>query len=147
MSIHEESTVVAERPMMAVFNNLVLFDQHIPQNSLSAIVPELGTDWAWQPPPGGQWGMPEEMLEKLPGYGRPNVAGSREEACAIMKKLGYGPDNAMIIKVTTRYVPPYRDPAVILIDQLKASISPPSLRRSLPLNGTLRSSARITPTV
>ena len=27
MSIHEESTVVAERPVMGVFNNLVLFDQ------------------------------------------------------------------------------------------------------------------------
>src|SRR5437763_4366035 len=47
MSIHEETTVVAERPMMAVFNNLVLFDQHVAQNSLSAIVPELATDWAW----------------------------------------------------------------------------------------------------
>jgi peptide/nickel transport system substrate-binding protein len=47
MSIHEESTVVAERPMMAVFNNLVLFDQHLAQNSLSDIVPELATDWAW----------------------------------------------------------------------------------------------------
>jgi peptide/nickel transport system substrate-binding protein len=74
---------------------------------------------AMQPPPGGQWGMPQEMLEKLPGYG-PNVAGSQEEARAIMKKLGYGPDNPMKIKVTTRDVPPYRDPAVILIDQLKA---------------------------
>jgi peptide/nickel transport system substrate-binding protein len=29
MSIHEESTIVAEGPMMAVFNNLVLFDQQI----------------------------------------------------------------------------------------------------------------------
>ncbi|MBV9814660.1 MAG: ABC transporter substrate-binding protein, partial [Alphaproteobacteria bacterium] len=47
MSIHEETTVVAERPMMAVFNNLVLFDQHIAQNSLSDMVPELATDWAW----------------------------------------------------------------------------------------------------
>jgi peptide/nickel transport system substrate-binding protein len=47
MSIHEETTVVAERPMMAVFNNLVLFDQHVAQNSLSDIVPELATDWAW----------------------------------------------------------------------------------------------------
>ena len=28
---------------------------------------------AMQPPPGGQWGMPLEMLEKLPGYG-PDVA-------------------------------------------------------------------------
>ena len=47
MSIHEETTVVAERPMMAVMNNLVLFDQHVPQNSLSVIKPELATDWAW----------------------------------------------------------------------------------------------------
>jgi peptide/nickel transport system substrate-binding protein len=27
MSIHEESTIVAEGPTMAVFNNLVMFDQ------------------------------------------------------------------------------------------------------------------------
>src|SRR5438093_11208090 len=47
MSIHEETTVVAERPMMAVMNNLVLFDQHVKQNSLSDIVPELATDWTW----------------------------------------------------------------------------------------------------
>jgi peptide/nickel transport system substrate-binding protein len=47
MSIHEETTVVAERPMMAVMNNLVLFDQHVPQNSLSDILPDLATDWAW----------------------------------------------------------------------------------------------------
>jgi peptide/nickel transport system substrate-binding protein len=46
MSIHEETTVVAERPMMAVFNNLVLFDQHVAQNSFSSIVPDLATDWA-----------------------------------------------------------------------------------------------------
>ena len=47
MSIHEETTVVGERPMMAVFNNLVLFDQHVPQNSLSSIVPDLATHWTW----------------------------------------------------------------------------------------------------
>src|SRR6266446_10255576 len=47
MSIHEETTVVAERPMMAVMNNLVMFDQHVAQNSLSAIVPDLAKDWAW----------------------------------------------------------------------------------------------------
>jgi len=34
MSIHEESTITAGIPMMGVFNNLVLFDQHVPQNSL-----------------------------------------------------------------------------------------------------------------
>ena len=27
MSVHEEATVVAERPVMGVFNNLVMFDQ------------------------------------------------------------------------------------------------------------------------
>jgi len=47
MSIHEEATPVATRPMMAVFNNLVLFDQHVPQNSLSSIVPDLATGWSW----------------------------------------------------------------------------------------------------
>jgi len=47
MSIHEETTVVAERPMMGVFNNLVMFDQHVAQNSLSSIVPDLASDWAW----------------------------------------------------------------------------------------------------
>src|SRR5438067_540961 len=47
MSIHEETTVVAERPMMAVMNNLVMFDQHVTQNSLGVIRPDLATDWAW----------------------------------------------------------------------------------------------------
>jgi peptide/nickel transport system substrate-binding protein len=47
MSIHEESTITAGIPMMGVFNNLVLFDQHVPQNSLQSIVPDLATDWSW----------------------------------------------------------------------------------------------------
>src|SRR5437763_4229560 len=47
MSIHEETTVVAERPMMGVMNNLVIFDQHVKQNSLASIVPDLATDWTW----------------------------------------------------------------------------------------------------
>src|SRR3979411_858742 len=47
MSIHEETTVVAERPMMGVFNNLVMFDQHVKQNSIEVIVPDLATDWSW----------------------------------------------------------------------------------------------------
>src|SRR5215469_12238895 len=47
MSIHEEATVYAQRPMMAVFNNLVLFDQHVKQNSLDSIVPDLATGWSW----------------------------------------------------------------------------------------------------
>ena len=47
MSIHEEATIISERPMMGVFNNLVMFDQHVPQNSLASIVPDLATGWSW----------------------------------------------------------------------------------------------------
>ena len=36
-----------------------------------------------------------------------------------MQTLGYRPDNHLKIKVTARDIPYYRDPAVILIDQLK----------------------------
>jgi peptide/nickel transport system substrate-binding protein len=47
MSILEEATVFAEGPMMGVFNNLFMFDQHVRQNSLSSIVPDLATGWSW----------------------------------------------------------------------------------------------------
>src|SRR5271169_6806917 len=47
MSIHEESTIVSEGPMMAVFNNLVMFDQHIPQNRLDTVIPDLAAEWSW----------------------------------------------------------------------------------------------------
>src|SRR6267378_8219757 len=47
MSIHEESTIAAVIPTMGVFNNLVVFDQRVPQNSLASIVPELATGWSW----------------------------------------------------------------------------------------------------
>src|SRR5437870_5054948 len=47
MSIHEESTIAAVGPMMGVFNNLVMFDQHVPQNSLSSIVPDLAESWTF----------------------------------------------------------------------------------------------------
>src|SRR5436309_9794837 len=47
MSIHEEGTNSTEIPMMGVFNNLVVYDQHIAQNSLASIRPELATEWAW----------------------------------------------------------------------------------------------------
>ncbi len=69
-------------------------------------------------PPEGVWGMPPEMVRPLPGYG-PDVAANRAEARKLMEKLGYGPNNRLQTKVTTRNVPPYRDPAIILIDQLK----------------------------
>ena len=71
-----------------------------------------------QPPPDGLWGMPAEMLQTLPGYG-PDIKKSRAEARKLMEKLGYGPNKRLAITVTTRNLAPYRDPAVILIDQLR----------------------------
>jgi peptide/nickel transport system substrate-binding protein len=46
-SILEEVTIATVMPFMAVFNNLVLIDQHRPRNSLEGIVPELAESWAW----------------------------------------------------------------------------------------------------
>ena len=69
-------------------------------------------------PPEGQWGMPPELLRTIPGYD-PDVQKNRAQAREIMKKLGYGPDKKLEVKVSTRNVPTFRDPAVILIDQLK----------------------------
>jgi peptide/nickel transport system substrate-binding protein len=47
MSMHEEATAAVNRPMMGVFNNLVMYDQHVPQNSTASIVPDLATGWSW----------------------------------------------------------------------------------------------------
>jgi peptide/nickel transport system substrate-binding protein len=71
-----------------------------------------------QPPPEGIWGMPREMLEQLTGYGS-DVGKNREDARAMMRSLGYGPDNRLKVKLASRNIAWYRDPAAILIDQLK----------------------------
>jgi peptide/nickel transport system substrate-binding protein len=68
--------------------------------------------------PEGSWGMPPEVVAALPGYGG-DVEANRAEARKIMESLGYGPSNPLKVKVATRNIPLYRDPAVILIDQLK----------------------------
>ena len=47
------------------------------------------------------------------------MAKNRVEAREIMQRLGYGPDKRIAIKVAARNIPTYRDPAIILIDQLK----------------------------
>jgi peptide/nickel transport system substrate-binding protein len=70
------------------------------------------------PAPEGVWGMPPDMLRALPGYD-PDTAKNRAEARKIMEGLGYGPDKRIAVKVSIRNITPTRDPAVILIDQLK----------------------------
>jgi peptide/nickel transport system substrate-binding protein len=47
MSLHEEATAAANRPMMGVFNNLVMYKQDVPQNSMQSIVPDLAVSWSW----------------------------------------------------------------------------------------------------
>jgi peptide/nickel transport system substrate-binding protein len=71
-----------------------------------------------QPLPEGLWGMPPDVLSALPGYD-PDVQKNRVQAREIMQKLGYGADKRLALKISTRNIPPYRDPAVILTDQLK----------------------------
>src|SRR6266576_3773926 len=70
------------------------------------------------PPPEGVWGMPTEKLQQLPGYAD-DVKKNREQARGIMQKLGYGPDKRLTVTISTRNIAVYRDPAAILIDQLK----------------------------
>ncbi|HXE70243.1 MAG TPA: ABC transporter substrate-binding protein [Hyphomicrobiaceae bacterium] len=73
---------------------------------------------AMLPGPEGQWALPPEELAKLPGYGN-DVQKNQQEARKIMTDLGYGPNKALKVKVSVRNIAIYRDPAVILIDQLK----------------------------
>jgi peptide/nickel transport system substrate-binding protein len=73
---------------------------------------------AMLPPPAGIWGLPLELLRDLPGYG-PDVAQNRAEARALMAKAGYGPEKPVTVKLVARNIAIARDPAVILIDQLK----------------------------
>ena len=79
---------------------------------------KLGVSGAMQPLPEGFWGMPEDVIKSLPGYDN-DMEKRLAEARAIMQGLGYGPDRPLKLKVSTRDISDYRDPAVILIDQLK----------------------------
>jgi len=47
LSMHEEIDAVPARATMGVFNNLVMFDQHAKQNSITSVVPDLATGWSW----------------------------------------------------------------------------------------------------
>jgi peptide/nickel transport system substrate-binding protein len=68
--------------------------------------------------PAGEWGMPPELVASLTGYG-PDTAGNIAQAQAIMQKLGYSDAKPLPIKIQTRNLPTYRDPGVIVADQLK----------------------------
>src|SRR3954471_5306304 len=48
-SLHEETSITAMQPFMAVFNNLVVYDQHEEMARPESIRPDLATSWAWSP--------------------------------------------------------------------------------------------------
>jgi peptide/nickel transport system substrate-binding protein len=70
------------------------------------------------PPPDGKWAMPDSELAKIPGYD-PDLPKNQAEARKIMEGLGYSAANPLKVKISTRNIPLYRDPAVIFIDQMK----------------------------
>jgi peptide/nickel transport system substrate-binding protein len=47
LNIYEQATPAGQGPLMAVYNNLILFDQHDPQIRLESIKPDLATKWDW----------------------------------------------------------------------------------------------------
>src|SRR5713226_8232284 len=47
MSIIEEATYSTVVPIMGVMNNLVMYQQDVPQNSMQTIVPDLADSWSW----------------------------------------------------------------------------------------------------
>ena len=73
---------------------------------------------AMLPPPAGVWGLPPDELKTVIGYGE-DVKKNRDEARKLMEQAGFGPNKRLALKVSTRNLAVYRDPAVILIDQLK----------------------------
>src|SRR5260370_3563312 len=46
-SILEEATRATVQPMMGVFNNLVMYDQHVGESRLHTIIPDLASGWSW----------------------------------------------------------------------------------------------------
>jgi peptide/nickel transport system substrate-binding protein len=74
---------------------------------------------AMLPPPEGVWGMPQEVMETMFGYGT-DIAKNRAEGQAIMRSLGYGPDKMLKTKIFTRNINSFKDSALVMNDQLKS---------------------------
>ena len=71
-----------------------------------------------QPTTDGVWGLPQTRSSnrcRATAPTSPRIA----RRPAMMKKLGYGPDKHLALKIATRGISLYKDPAVILAGQLK----------------------------
>ncbi|MBI4083970.1 MAG: peptide ABC transporter substrate-binding protein [Candidatus Lambdaproteobacteria bacterium] len=85
------------------------------------------TGSAFIPEPYGAWGLNPEQLAELPGYGNPEQ--NKAEARRILKEQGYGAGNPFRLKVSTRNIPAYVDPAVWAVAELKAVGIEPELEQ------------------
>ncbi|HEX7926741.1 MAG TPA: ABC transporter substrate-binding protein, partial [bacterium] len=69
------------------------------------------------PAPYSPWGLSAAELKKLPGWGDP--AKDKAQARKLLAEAGYGPNNPLKVKVSTRSTPLYQDMAVWAIAELK----------------------------
>ncbi|MBS0244796.1 MAG: peptide ABC transporter substrate-binding protein, partial [Proteobacteria bacterium] len=108
------------------FDNIKIrqaMDMALDRDAFIAIMSEGKNDkaGAMLPAPEGQWGFTKAQVAKIPGYGSgEEVKKAREKAKKIMEGLGYTAEKPLAVKVSTRNIAVYREPAVILIDQLKS---------------------------
>lgn len=70
------------------------------------------------PAPEGKWSMADTDLAQITGYGT-DTEKNLSDARKLMQELGYSAEKPLKVKVATRNIPLYRDPAVIFIDQMK----------------------------
>jgi peptide/nickel transport system substrate-binding protein len=70
------------------------------------------------PPPDGVWGLPEEELRQVPGYGA--AAKNLEQARQIVRGFGYHENNRLKVKIYVRNSPQFVEPGVFTAGALKA---------------------------
>ena len=75
-------------------------------------------DGAMQSPPGRAVGAAARTRDPAGLWARCRGQ-PRRGAQADARNIGYGPDHRLAVKVATRNIAQYRDPAIILIDQMK----------------------------
>src|SRR6266511_3526590 len=72
---------------------------------------------ALPPKPWGIWGIAEQGLAALPGYGKP--ADEKAKAKKLMAELGYTPEKPLKVEMATRAIAIYVDMASFVISELK----------------------------
>ncbi|MBI4083365.1 MAG: ABC transporter substrate-binding protein [Candidatus Lambdaproteobacteria bacterium] len=68
--------------------------------------------------PQGVWGMTQEQLAKMPGYGDPKK--NKAEARRLLAKEGYEPDKPFTFEMSTRNASTYTQPAAWALGELDA---------------------------